>query len=173
LIPYLIDTDAFLWLRKLGVPGKNSILDKLAESIARHELNLIQEEIKQLEDRGQVRVEAIFANTPEYSTFKALRRDVHKGEAEAIAWALHSDPRPLFVSGDGQAIKAALKRSVPATDVMGFIVECVETGAISREFAASALEQWSDHEQRIGRPKDYDGFAATYKCRLARGRYCY
>jgi predicted nucleic acid-binding protein len=178
---YLIDADAFLHLRSLRLAGGRPLLALvtqalptgdsepvvLTEYIARHELSTITPEIDALVLARVIRIEAITMATPAYRTYRDLKREVHKGEAEALAWAVHQNPKPLFVSCDRGALDAAARHRVPRTDLMGFIVECVQSGLVTRELAADALTPWNDPEQERGRPRDYGGFSTTYAQRLA------
>jgi predicted nucleic acid-binding protein len=133
----------------------------VTEYAARHELNSIATEIEALEGKGAVTVKAVERRDP---VFRGLiKAGVHKGEAEAMAWGLSQGKalRPLFVSRDEGAIHAARARGLPATDVMGLIVEAIVSGAMSQEQARSALVVWGDPEQELCRPRDYAGFDAT------------
>jgi predicted nucleic acid-binding protein len=178
---YLFDSDAFLCLRSLVVATSDESLLELVlsalpnaepavltEYVALHELNAIAPEIEAFCARRVLRVEPIRKTDPAYRTFRALKVEVHKGEAESIAWAIHQNPKPLFVSRDGGALVEAHRRRVPRTDVMGFVVECVESGLLQREVAADALTPWADPEQQRCRPNDYEGFSTTYERRLRR-----
>ncbi len=105
--PLLLDTDAFLCLRKLGVlalvcsaRGRNDPL-LLTGYVARTELSSIATERSAMEASGCLRVHDVVARTPAAERWKRFRRErIHKGEAEAIAFALDSDrdTRPVFVS---------------------------------------------------------------------------
>jgi len=138
----------------------------MTEYVARHELNSIGVEIERLESQGAVEIKAVPRRD---ATFRGLiKKGVHKGEAEAIAWilSLRKDLRPLFVSRDERAIRTALSRGLGATDVMGLVVGTIEMGIVSREQARSALIIWDDRQQQLGRPSDYQDFDST----LARRR---
>ena len=140
----------------------------MTEFAAKHELNSIQAEIESLDSKGAVEIKAIARRDP---TFRDLiKKGVHKGEAEAIAWILSQRKalRPLFVSRDGGAIRAARTRGVAATDVLGLVVEAIDSGIISKEQARSALVIWDDRSQQICRPADYQGFDRTFARRHSR-----
>jgi predicted nucleic acid-binding protein len=169
-----LDSDALHCLRSLS-SGAASLLDLLTavsssaaspitvmEFAARHELNSIQVEIASLESKGAIEIKTIERRD---LTFRDLiKKGVHKGEAEAIAWILHQRKalRPLFVSRDSGAIRAARTRGVAATDVMGLVVEAIDSEVISMGQARSALVVWDDRSQQICRPADYQGFEPTY-----------
>ncbi|WP_424674320.1 hypothetical protein [Candidatus Binatus sp.] len=133
----------------------------LTEYIARHELNSIQTEITACENQGSVTVVGLSAANPTYKSL--LKRGVHKGGAEAIAWILaqSSDLRPLFVSADRGAIRAAKNQKLSATDVMGLIVEAIAAKVLSIDQARSALDVWNDPGPGVGKPPDYEDFDET------------
>ena len=161
--------------------GTSSILDLLAamaigsgipivltEFVARRELNSIQSEIDGLENKRALEIKAIARRD---QMFRELtKRGVHKGEAEAIAWILSErrDSRPLFVSRDEGAVRAARANKVAATDVMGLVVEATVSGVISIEQARGALAVWDDRSQQQCRPADYKGFDRTFAHRKNR-----
>jgi len=156
----LVDADAFLCLRKLSLRSGKSLLDLICGSparsspllltdyIARRELNSISTEVDRLKQDGAVAVHAVGARD---TTFRMLKVEVDIGEAEALAWALRqtADDRPVFVSNDGPARRAGKQHRVPCTDVMGLVVLCVESGVLTYEQAAEALEVWSDKAQEL------------------------
>lgn len=105
--------------------------------------------------------------------YRKLRRQIDKGEAEAIAWSLGQNEPPLFVSRDFNALACAIENKIPATDLMGLFVEMVESGAIAKDEAKRAADPWNDPVQQLGKPKDYKGFDATFARRRSRGPYYY
>ncbi|MBZ0118463.1 MAG: hypothetical protein K8H88_15785 [Sandaracinaceae bacterium] len=95
-----------------------------------------------------------------------------KGEAEAVAWALGVDAatRPVLVTRETRAIRQALERGVRAADVFALACAAVEARWISSDQARDALTVWADQTKEICRPKDYEGFDATYAKRLSKIR---
>jgi hypothetical protein len=72
----------------------------------------------------------------------------------------------IYVSRDQGALDCAIAHKLVATDVMGVIVDLIAIGAITEDDASIALSVWDDKTQQQGRPRDWEGFAAT----LARRR---
>jgi len=127
---FLLDADAFINLRKLSI-GTNSLLDVflrrasqhgravyLTQYIAEHDLSDLQAEIASFVSTGLIKVEKVLSSDPAYGR---LRKQVDKGEAEAIAWSLKHDrnERPIFVARDKGALDCARNNKVPSTDLMG------------------------------------------------------
>lgn len=181
---FLLDADAFINLRKLST-GTNSLLEVflrrakehgravyLTQYIAQHDLSDLHAEIGSFESVGLIKTEKVLSSDAAYCL---LRKQVDKGEAEAIAWSLKSNrkDRPLFVTRDKGALDCARNNRVPSTDLMGLIVELIETGLLTRKEAKEAVEPWSDPGQQIGKPRDYKTFDATFAKRRSRGPYYY
>jgi predicted nucleic acid-binding protein len=169
----MLDADALLCLRKLSA-GSQSLLELIAaffrdradpimltEFIARHELNSIALEISSYESSAAIRVQGLEARDPMY---RELRKSVHKGEAEAIAWIYSKtvDLRPVFVSRDTKAIRMARSYGLAATDVFGLIVEAVISNVILESHARDALDVWEDPSQELCRPADYRHFDESF-----------
>lgn len=172
--PLLLDADAFLCLRKLGllslVCSAASRTEFLLVSgyVARTELSSVATQVSAMEASGCLEVQDVLVRTPAASRWKDFRRKgIHKGEAEAIAFALDADrhTRPVFISADNRAREAAAECRVPATDVMGFVVIAVGRGWLSRSDAENALSIWDDPAQEICRPRDYESFDRTFQRR--------
>lgn len=171
--PVLIDCDAFICLRGLGLvehvvralAGVREVA--LTEYVARHELSDLDRLVRLLEGQGKLVVHAVTKGQPPFATWKELRGEGHdKGEAESIAWALHVSTIPLFVTRDGPATRLAIARRVPVTDVLGIVVEACEVGGFDREAARSALAIWDDKGQQRCRPHPYPGFDAAFEERV-------
>lgn len=105
----LIDADAFLFARSLGLlellEATHEVWPKptlrCTATIARNELNTVQELVQKLEALGLLRVEHILARTPAARLKREIQDKcrVHKGEAEAIAWACSvGSDRPVVSS---------------------------------------------------------------------------
>ncbi len=125
-----------------------------------------------MESTGLIAIEKVLSSDAVYGL---TRKQVDKGEAEAIAWSLKCDrkDRPLFVARDKGALDCARSNRVPSTDLMGLIVELVESRLLTRKEAKEAVEPWSDPGQQIGKPRDYKTFDATSAKRRSRGPYYY
>jgi predicted nucleic acid-binding protein len=138
---------------------------------AHNELSTIQREVELLSSSGRLEIHEVVWKSPAGVLFKALRRSgIHKGEAEAIAWAVENHDRatrPIFVSVDRGARECAGANKVIAVDMMGAIVEWCEEGILDRELVRKATEVWEDRAQERGRPSDYAGFDHTYAQRLS------
>ncbi len=133
--------------------------------VARHELSTVSAERDSLISRGLLRVEEVDARNQAYLR---LRKTVHKGEAEAIAFALQVPPteRPLFISVTHHARKCAQREGVPTGDLMDLIVDLGERGILTRGDAKEAVAAWDDRHQQLGRPNGYTIFDETYQRRL-------
>lgn len=175
-VRYLIDADALLCLRSLLLIPVLRASQRLprpmvvTEYVARHELVSIDREIRDLEAAGVVRVEPVLRKNAD---FRRLRDDgADKGEAEAIAWALSipRGERPLFVSLDVEARTFAERDGVPADDVMGFLVDLIEMGALSFAEGVKHTDPWQDQRQQRGRPRDFTTFDETLARRRASRR---
>ena len=180
--PFVLDTDAFIFLRDLSI-GSASLLEVilrraleagrpiyLTEWVAKHELMDLQSEIVNFLDAGLLEVKTLASTNPVY---RKLRQQIDRGEAEIIAWSLTQNEKPLFVSRDSKALACAIKNGIPATDLMGLFVEMVESGMIAKEDAKRAADPWDDPVQQLGKPKNYKGFDVTFAKRRSRGPYYY
>ncbi len=180
----LLDADAFINLRKLSA-GSNSLLELLlrrarqpervvylTQYIAEHDLSDLQAEVASFESERLIKIEKLPSSDTMY---RQLRRQIDKGEAEAIAWSMKRAQRdkPLFVARDKGALDCARSNKIPSTDLMGLIVELVESGLLTKNEAQVAVEPWSDPGQQIGKPRDYKSFEATFAKRRSRGPYYY
>jgi predicted nucleic acid-binding protein len=181
---FLLDADAFINLRKLQI-GSNSLMEVLlqrakqqqravypTEYVAKHDLSDLQAEITSLQSRGFLKVERLPSSDSDYAR---LRKQVDKGEAEAIAWCLKRDrrDRPVFVTRDKRALDRARDNKVPSTDLMGLLVESVESRLLTKREAKEAADPWNDPGQQIGKPRDYKTFDAAFAKRRSRGPYYY
>lgn len=175
---YLIDSDAFHAMRKLGLLselcrglGADRPLIMVGQA-AYVELNPLQAEIASLKAQGFLIVHEVIARSGAGQRAKELRRSgVDKGEAEAIAWATQNtrrNERPLFVTLDSAARKHAEANRLIALDLMDAIVDWIEEGILDRGTVARLTVVWDDRTQEIGRPRNYDGFESTYSRRLLR-----
>lgn len=170
--PVLIDADAFICLHglKLLVPVIASLSRTrtvvLTEIVARQELSALAKLVTDFETKGLITIESLGKKSPAATLFRELRKTNDKGEAESVAWALHATELPLFVTRDVGATKLAESRRVPATDVMGVVVEACEAGGLSRSDAEAALAVWDDKGQQRCRPSPYPGFDSAYAERM-------
>jgi predicted nucleic acid-binding protein len=164
----LFDADAFLCIRKLSFlrsVGEGQQPWLMTGYVARHELSTVAAAIDALCLSGRLLIHELPARDPR---FRALKQKGHdKGEAEAIAWAMHlpREDRPLFVSIDKRAREGARENGVPSGDIMDWIVEVVGCGAIAIEAAREKASIWDDKRQVQGRPHDYTTFDDTFERR--------
>ena len=180
----LLDADAFINLRKLSI-GRTSLLViflqrakqqgravYLTQYVAEHDLSDLQTEIAFFKSKGLLIIEKVLSSD---TTYRRLRRLIDKGEAEAIAWSVKRDrsERPLFVARDKGALTCASNNKVPSTDLMGLIVELIQSELLTKKEAKEAVELWSDPGQQIGKPRDYKTFEATFAKRRSHGPYYY
>ncbi len=173
----LLDADAFLCIRKLGLLAlhtRRAVADfrfVMTGFIARNELNDVSAEIDDLLDREWLRIESIPARktTPTGKLYWDLQRGksrIHKGEAEAIVWAyLVAQTSPIFISNDSAARRMAKTLGVRCGDVFDFVVLAVEHKVITVAEAKQCLEPWDDKHQVLCRPSDYVSFDQTRESR--------
>lgn len=180
----LLDADAFINFRTLSI-GSRSMIDLilhrakehrrsvyLTQYVAKHDLSDLSDEIVSFTVDALLEIQTLPASD---RTYRKLRKEVDKGEAEAIAWSLTLNPseRPLFVTRDTAALACAKRNGVPATDLMGLLVELVESALLTKEEARRAVDPWNDPGQQLGKPKNYKGFDVTFTKRRSRGPYYY
>ena len=116
---YLIDSDAWLALRKLSVLELMICADALpgplllCEYAARHELSSISSELSTLEQKTHLRVHSVSERTKKQQIRDLIKKGTDKGEAEAIVWSLAQErgSRPCFVSVDREARRMARKKA--------------------------------------------------------------
>lgn len=178
--PILLDSDAFIFVRKLGllvmleeVAKRTSVV--LTEYIARQELAPLQSEIELLCRRAVLTIAAVSKGTPEFVKYRELtdpakKRQlrapypIDKGECEAVAWACTrvDAERPVFVTCDRGAHWLAQHERVSVTDVLGLGIGAVVVGAITRKVLQDALSVWDSPAQQIGKPPGYSDFQAAF-----------
>lgn len=167
----LLDADAFNCLRSLGLltrlREKQEFRVLMTGYVRDHDLCSLQADLAELSSQQKLEVFSLRASDPE---FRRLRRDgVDRGEAEAIAWAL-SQPksaRPVFISNDRRARERALKERVPAGDLLDLLVEYVRRGLLAEPDVQAVADIWDDRHQERCRPRDWDGYSATWSRRVA------
>jgi predicted nucleic acid-binding protein len=139
----------------------------LTEFVARNELSPVLAQIQSEAKNGRVVVHSISRRDPNY---KRLERVTDKGEAEMITWllTLRKQDRPLFVSRDAGARRAAKNEGLFQTDVLGLVVDMLVIGCLLEPQAMEALSIWDDKSQQQCRPADWEGLA-TIASRRARG----
>lgn len=174
--PILFDTSAFLCAKKLGLldllvrTGAPEVSLCMTEYVARHELSTVSTDIDALRDSGLLDIHSVPARgSPASQNLWKLRREprVHKGEAEAIAWAmsLPKNERPLFISDDDDARKGSARNRVPAGDLMDLAAEMLLAGITERAELRRLLSVWDDRSQELCRPRDWSGFDSTLERR--------
>lgn len=163
--PILLDADAFLCMRGLGILGDvvqaTALVVHLTEYVARHELSPVASLVLDLEGSGRVIIGSVVARTPAFEMWRRLRREgADKGEAEAIAWGASREgvPRPWFVTLDGEARRHSARCGLRAMDVRDFLVRTVALGAVAVEVVRQAVAVWDDRGQQQGRPADWSSF---------------
>lgn len=175
---YVLDCCAWHCLRGLKIGSRSllqSLLDAdssflplvLTEFVARNELSPVFAQIQAEARLGRVVIHSISRRDPNY---KRLERATDKGEAEMITWllTLRKQDRPLFVSRDTGARRAAKAEGLIQTDVLGLVVDMLAIGCLREREAAEALSIWDDKSQQQRRPADWEGLA-TIGVRRARG----
>jgi predicted nucleic acid-binding protein len=136
------------------------------ERVARYELGAIQDSLRDLHTRGLIRVERLSFKDANY---KRLKQCVDTGEAEAIAWMLHSSSPTglIFVTRDTKAALQAASEKLFCTDVFGVIVDLLQLGLISNETAKQFAVVWDNKSQQVCRPPDWEGYDPTLAKRNA------
>lgn len=170
---YIFDADAWLCARTLGLTqrflgGPSAYLAVLfTQYVARHELNSLESELLEGVNRGVIRIEKVEFNRPEHLRLRKTP-GVHKGEAEALAWLLLQvrDRRPVFVTRDAGAARAAKKERVSCTEVLGFAADLLTIKIVPEEELRVILSVWDDRSRQICRPADWQGFDVTLEKRL-------
>lgn len=174
----LIDADAFLFARSLGLlellEATHEVWPKptlrCTATIARNELYTVQELVQKLEALGLLRVEHILARTPAARLKREIQDKcrVHKGEAEAIAWAcsVGSDRPVVFVSHDLGAQRAATQSSLVAWDLFDLGKHWLEGRYISETQFRESFAVWEADRYASGRPSTFDGVEATFQRRF-------
>ena len=172
MIPVLFDADAFRCARDLGIldvflsATAQRVRLYMTEYVARHELSPDAKTVDALCARDLLSIEPVAGRSVQ--AFLRKSRDkksgLHKGEAEAIVWAMSLDrnQRPLFISNDLRARKGAEQHGVPAGDLMDFVVEATAAGVLARHDLNRLVAAWDDKEQQQCRPRDWSGFDSTF-----------
>jgi predicted nucleic acid-binding protein len=170
-VKVIIDADAFLVLRRLGLlrvlleaPHVEGLMLQRA---ARYELSDIQSEVQELEGAGLLRVEALKAGTAQFQRYKSLTgRGVDKGEAEAIAWAGSLGEPALFVTQDKRARTEAAAGGVVAIEAVDVVALTLHEQLVEEQTLREACGGWDDRRNAFGRPKDWSGFDGTMAQRI-------
>lgn len=164
----LLDADVFRCLRDLN------LLDALAatlappgllmtEYVARHELSLVDSDVRRLEAAGALEVARLLKGTPEVQRYRSLQREADKGEAECVAWALgvEAASRPVFITRDGGAERFARSKGVPVTDLLGLVAAAIRHAGLPEDTAREHLAVWHAPAIQLCRPRDYPGLDAA------------
>jgi hypothetical protein len=162
----LIDSDAFLCVRGLSLltmlVGRSTPFS-MADYARRHELSSIDLELSALEARHVLTVRVVLARTPEHATFRRLTKTgTHKGEAEAIAWAISNAPDAVFVSHDAGARRTAAAERIFAVDVLGLAVLLVANHGFPEVEVREKLAPWEDNRHSFGCPNDWKGIQQSW-----------
>jgi len=168
----LLDADAFLALRKLSVlqdllrlVGGGHFEVGLTAIIRNHDLHTVRTETDRLHADGVIAVHVVDVDGPAGRFYARLRRNprtstgkaVHKGEQEAIAWAVHSERRVLWISCDAGARDLARDHHIETGDVLALVCALVRSGHLTQEAAKNRLRPWDEVFSGMCRPKDYAG----------------
>ncbi|MCK6588422.1 MAG: hypothetical protein L6Q76_12650 [Polyangiaceae bacterium] len=171
---YLLDADAFHCLRSLDAFRRFSDSDVrirlvLTEYVARHELSVLVADVERLVSLGFLEVKPVSSRDEDY---RRLQKEVDKGEAEAIAWALKQarSDRPFFISNDKKALKTAINNRIAGGDVFDMMIHLMDANALSEETAREILAVWEDKRQQRGRPADFTTFQSSVAQRRAKRR---
>ena len=173
---YLIDSDAWLALRKLSILELMICADALprplllCEYAARHELSSISSELSTLERKTHLRICAVRERPKKLQLRGLIKEGTDKGEAEAIVWSLAQErgSRPCFVSVDREARRMAREKGLTAGDVFDLIVDLLHKHVLNITEVESKLLVWEDRRQQLGRPSDFTNFHETLKERQCR-----
>lgn len=166
---YLIDSDAWLALRKLSILdlmiGSETLTRPLlmCEYAARHELSSIAGELSNLECRTHLRVCSVQDKAKKQDIRRLIKEGTDKGEAEAVVWSLAQDKdcRPCFVSVDRGARQIARAKGLVAGDIFDLIVDLLGKGVLGVAEVQVKLLVWEDRRQQLGRPSDFTSFEET------------
>ena len=164
----LLDSDVVNFLHGLGllVPCVKALAAKtevtMTEFAARHEVVALAPQVTALEHDHLVVVRAAMLRTQAGERYRQFRKEVDKGEAEAIAWALDAaaPSRAVFCSGDRGARAFARQRGVPTTDLFGLVAGCTRHADLPADLARTQLAPWDSPAQQRGKPRDWLGFDA-------------
>jgi len=170
---YLIDSDAWLALRKLSVLDLMITATTLprpllmCEYAARHELSSISGELSNLERQTHLSICSVHAKEKKLQIRSLIREGTDKGEAEAVVWSLaqDNDCRPCFVSVDRGARRIAREKGLVAGDVFDLIVDLLGRRILDIAEVQIKLLVWEDRRQQLGRPSDFTNFEETLKKR--------
>jgi predicted nucleic acid-binding protein len=170
---YLIDSDAWLALRKLSVLelmlGATTLPRPLliCEYAARHELSSISDELSALERQTHLCVCNVREKTKKQHIRSLIKEGTDKGEAEAVVWSLAQDKdcRPRFVSVDREARRTARENGLTAGDVFDLVVDLLEEDVLNSAEVQQKLFAWEDRRQQLGRPSDFTDFPLTLQKR--------
>lgn len=171
----VLDADAFRCLRELELlrpllHATASIASTtLTEYVARHELNLVDAEVRGLEAAGLLRVAPIVVGTPAAARFRAFqKRGIDKGESEILAWALERTPgeRCVFITADRRAARLAKDEKLPVTDVFGVLIVAIADGNLDPTGVKEAAEFWDDPHASRCRPDQWRGFSREFEARI-------
>ena len=166
----LLDADAFIALRNLSLLTVLrtcvEVRMEMTEYIARHELAPLSGVLKALEDEHRLVIHAVSRGTEAFRLYRRLQLDgAHKGEAEAIAWAVNQEATPIFVSLDRRARKHAGLHRLLAVDIMDLAIHLVEQHIASFEEIRSRLLVWEEHKNASGCPADFTSLDETWRKR--------
>ncbi|PRP90421.1 hypothetical protein ENSA5_65130 [Enhygromyxa salina] len=176
----LIDADAFLSARRLGVVEllvsnagtwpKPTL--RCTAIIGRNELNDVQDDVARLEALGLLEIVPVYAKTPEARKKRELQEKlrVHKGEAEAIAWGAlrvrQASERVIFVSHDSAARRAASKSSLESWDLFDLAKHWLDQGWLDIKRFKAVFESWEEDPKTLGRPQNFSSVEETFRKRF-------
>jgi len=163
---YLIDSDAWLALRRLSVLelmiGAETLPRPLlmCEYAARHELSSVSDELSVIEQQTHLHICGVHEKAKKQQIRSLIKEGTDKGEAEAVVWSLAQDKdcRPCFVSIDRRARRLAREKGLTAGDVFDLIVDLLEGHVLDVARVQLKLLVWEDRRQQLGRPSDFTNF---------------
>lgn len=170
---YLIDSDAWLALRKLSILELMICADALprplllCEYAARHELSSISGELSTLELQAHLCVCGVHEKAKKQQIRSLIKEGTDKGEAEAVVWSLGQERgyRPCFVSVDRGARRIARAKGLTAGDILDLIVDLLHECVLNIAEVELKLLVWGDRRQQLGRPSDFTNFRETLEKR--------
>lgn len=170
---YLIDSDAWLALRKLSVLKLMIDAEALprpllmCEYAARHELSSISGELSVFEHESHLNVFGVGERAKKSQIRSLIKEGTDKGEAEAIVWSLEQDKacRPCFISVDRRARQIAREKGLTAGDLFDLIVDLLDEHVLDCAEVQLKVLVWEDRRQQLGRPSDFTDFRETLQKR--------
>lgn len=167
-----IDADAFFCVHSFDLLAKLSRaagpLILCTGYVARIELNDLADELERLTASGLLEIKTIRPKSPAGRRLRQLRkqhRQIHKGEAETLAWIMEESPKTPFVTCDSRARVFARECRVRGWDVLDLVHEWLAQAILTPEVVEASLSEWVDDPHSRWRPKDFISVDRTLRQR--------